>query len=168
MQFHSGNLTFSHHWHVFFCNNSSYCSWTYKEYFKTSPLPCVTLRFRLLCDPCCWEGGGQLLSSHFPELNRWTVRLQPVTDCLWWEEKPVRPTVSLCVWMTCILTVCKSMCVLLKKVFRHLLSLSAEECSAASWTHKVTVGHCRPLHTPHCQSQPQRQFTTSQDEKTLN
>lgn len=64
--------------------------------------------------------------------------------------------------------ICKSMCVQSKAVFTDLLSLSAEECFAASWPHKVTVAHCRPLHTPHCQSQPQRQFTTSQDEKKLN
>lgn len=41
-------------------------------------------------------------------------------------------------------------------VFKHLLSVPAEECFAASWRHKVTAARCRPPHTPHCQSRPQR------------
>lgn len=154
--------------HIYLNNNFSYCASMYKVCFKMSPLPRVTLCFCLLCDPCCWEGGGQLFSSHFPQLRWWAVELLPVTDCLWWEEKPVRPTVCLCVNDMHTYCICTSMCVLLKVAFRHLLSLSAEECFVASWPHKVTEAHCRPLRTPHCQSQPQRQLTTSQDEKKVN
>lgn len=73
---------------------------------KMSPVPCVTLSFHLLCDPCCWEGGGQLLSFHFPELSWWTVGLLPFTDFLWREEKLwAWQCICVRVWMTWIPTV---------------------------------------------------------------
>lgn len=82
------SLTHSHHWHMFsFPPIPLTVLWMYKEFFKVSPLALVTVSFRLLCDPCCWEGGGQLLSSHVPERGWWTVGLLPVTGCLWLEEK---------------------------------------------------------------------------------
>lgn len=43
-------------------------------------------------------------------------------------------------------------------LLQHLLRLSAEECSAASWRRKVTAAHCRPPRTDHCQSKPETQY----------
>lgn len=144
---------------------SSENHFSYKVYFKN-----VT---SALCD-------SVFLSPLWPLLlrRRWTTLQFPfswaeMTDCRALVCHPLplmrgKTCEANCVFDMYTYCICTSMCVLLKVAFRHLPGLSAEECFAASWPHKVTVAHCRPLRTPHCQSQPQRPFTTSQDMKRIN